>query len=46
MNIFTILIFAEIPMAIFGAWCILNEEKLIDFENKLSKRVKEKIKHR
>lgn len=45
MTLFTILIFAEIPMAIFGAWCILNEEKLIKFEDKLSNRIK-KIKHR
>ena len=45
MILYTILILAEIPMAIFGAWCILNEEKLIDFENKLSNRIKE-IKHR
>lgn len=46
MNIFTILILAEIPMAILGAWCILNEEKLIKFEDKLSKRIKERIAHR
>lgn len=46
MTLFTILILAEIPMAIFGAWCILNEEKLIRFEDKLSKRIKEKIEHR
>ena len=46
MNIFTILILAEIPMAIFGAWCILNEEKLIDFEDKLSNRIMKRIKHR
>ena len=45
MILFTLLILAEIPMAIFGAWCILNEEKLIDFEDKLSNRIK-KIKHR
>lgn len=45
MILYTILILAEIPMAIFGAWCILNEEKLIDFEDKLSNRIK-KIKHR
>ena len=45
MMLFTILILAEIPMAIFGAWCILNEEKLIEFEDKLSNRIK-KIKHR
>ena len=46
MILFTILILAEIPMAIFGAWCILNEEKLIDFENKLSNRIIKRIKHR
>lgn len=46
MNIFTILILAEIPMAILGAWCILNEEKLIRFEDKLFKRIKEKIAHK
>lgn len=45
MILFTILILAEIPMAIFGVWCILNEEKLIDFEDKLSNRIK-RIKHR
>ena len=45
MILFTILILVEIPIAIFGAWCILNEEKLIDFENRLSNRIK-KIKHR
>lgn len=45
MILYTLLILAEIPMAIFGAWCILNEEKLIDFEDKLSNRIK-KIKHR
>nr|DAD98587.1 MAG TPA: hypothetical protein [Siphoviridae sp. ctTnV63] len=46
MNIFTILILTEILIAIFGAWCILNEEKLIKFEDKLSKRIKEKIAHK
>ena len=45
MILYTLLIVAEIPIAIFGAWCILNEEKLIDFEDKLSNRIK-KIKHR
>ena len=45
MILYALLILAEIPMAIFGAWCILNEEKLIDFEDKLSNRIK-KIKHR
>lgn len=46
MILFTILILAEIPMAIFGAWCILNEEKLIDFEDRLSNRIIKRIKHR
>ena len=45
MILYTLLILAEIPMVIFGAWCILNEEKLIDFEDKLSNRIK-KVKHR
>lgn len=46
MTLFTILILAEIPLAIFGAWCILNEEKLIEFEDNISNRVKERIRHR
>lgn len=32
MNIFTILILAEIPIAILGAWCILNEKNLSDLK--------------
>ena len=46
MILYTILILAEIPMAIFGAWCILNEEKLIKFEDRLSNRIIKRIKHR
>ena len=46
MILYALLILAEIPMAIFGAWCILNEEKLIDFEDKLSNRIIKRIKHR
>ena len=46
MILYTLLILAEIPMAIFGAWCILNEEKLIDFEDRLSNRIIKRIKHR
>jgi len=46
MILYTILILAEIPLAIFGAWCILNEEKLIKFEDNISNRIKERIKHR
>lgn len=46
MILYTLLILAEIPMAIFGAWCILNEEKLIKFEDKLSNRIIKRIKHR
>lgn len=46
MILYTLLILAEIPMAIFGAWCILNEEKLIKFEDRLSNRIIKRIKHR
>ena len=46
MILYTLLVLAEIPMAIFGAWCILNEEKLIDFEDRLSNRIIKRIKHR
>lgn len=39
----TILILAEIPMATFAAWCILNEERLIEFEDNISKRIRRKL---
>lgn len=32
------LIVFEVILAAFGAWCILNEKKLLDFEERIEKR--------
>lgn len=32
------LIGVEILLAVFAAWCILNEKKLLDFEERIEKR--------
>lgn len=32
------LIVFEVMLAAFGAWCIINEKKLLDFEERIEKR--------
>ncbi len=42
-TIYSVLIVIEVFLAAFGAWCILNENRLIAFEEKLSRKVRSAI---
>lgn len=37
---YSILIVLEVFLALAGAWCILNEKKLIVFEERLARKIK------
>lgn len=40
------LIVLEVILALFGAWCILNEKKLLAFEERLGKEIRRRINRR
>ena len=42
-TIYSVLIILEVFLAAFGAWCILNENRLISFEEKLSRIIKSAV---
>lgn len=40
------LIGVEILLAVFAAWCILNEEKLLAFEERTEAKIRRRLKNR
>lgn len=40
------LIVLEVILALFGAWCILNEKKLLAFEEHIGKEIRRRINRR
>lgn len=42
-TIYSVLIILEVFLAAFGAWCILNENRLIVFEEKISRRIRSAV---
>lgn len=45
-TIYSILLVLEVFLALFGAWCILNEDRLIAFEDRLSRKIKAAVRLR
>ena len=43
---YTALIVFELILAAFGAWCILNEEKLLVFEERTEAKIRRRLKNR
>ena len=40
------LIVFEVILAVFGAWCILNEEKLLVFEKRIERKIRRRMQRR
>lgn len=40
------LIVLEVILALFGAWCILNEKKLLEFEERTEAKIRRRLKNR
>ena len=40
------LIGVEILLAVFAAWCILNEKKLLEFEERTEAKIRRRLKNR
>lgn len=43
---YTALIVFEVILAAFAAWCILNEEKLLAFEERTEAKIRRRLKNR
>lgn len=43
---YAVLIVFEVILALFGAWCILNEKKLLAFEERMGKEIRRRINRR
>lgn len=43
---YAVLIVFEVILALFGAWCILNEKKLLAFEERIGKEIRRRINRR
>lgn len=45
-NFYPVLIVIEVFLALFAAWCILNEKRLIKFEESFSRKIKASLRLR
>lgn len=43
---YTALIVFEVILAAFGVWCILNEKKLLEFEERTEAKIRRRLKNR